>query len=70
MGFRGVMEGSSPQNRKPGDLHPPEEYERETDFVIRKIEGTQHNAAAWRARLDEPLRFQFGKSANTTLDKP
>ncbi|MEK7780886.1 MAG: alpha/beta hydrolase-fold protein [Verrucomicrobiota bacterium] len=34
-----------------------------TDFVIRKIEGAEHNEAAWRARLDEPLLFLFGKQA-------
>lgn len=30
------------------------------DFVVRKFPGAQHNEAAWRARLDEPLNFLFG----------
>ena len=30
-------------------------------FVVRKIPGAEHNEAAWRARLDEPLKFLFGK---------
>ena len=31
------------------------------DFVIRKFEGADHNEAAWRARLDLPLRFLLGR---------
>lgn len=31
------------------------------DFVVRVFPGAEHNEAAWRARLDEPLRFLFGK---------
>lgn len=34
------------------------------DFVIRKFEGAEHNEAAWRARLDEPLQFLFGQQRN------
>ena len=33
------------------------------NFVMKKFEGADHNEAAWRARLDEPLRFLFGKPA-------
>jgi enterochelin esterase-like enzyme len=29
------------------------------DFIARRIPGAQHNEAAWRARLDEPLTFLF-----------
>jgi pimeloyl-ACP methyl ester carboxylesterase len=32
------------------------------DFLIRKYENAEHNEAAWRARLDEPLTFLFGRS--------
>lgn len=39
------------------------------DFVIHKIEGAEHNEAAWRARLDEPLLFLFGKQAKAPHDK-
>lgn len=35
-----------------------------SDFVIRKIEGAEHNEAAWRKRLDEPLEFLFGGHQN------
>lgn len=27
------------------------------DFVMKKVEGGDHNEAAWRARVDDPLRF-------------
>ncbi len=30
------------------------------DFVVRRYAGADHNEAAWRARLDEPLTFLFG----------
>jgi len=32
-----------------------------TDFVIRRYEGATHNEASWRARLDDPLTFLFGR---------
>jgi enterochelin esterase-like enzyme len=32
------------------------------DFVVREYEGADHNEAGWRARLDDPLTFLFGKS--------
>jgi enterochelin esterase-like enzyme len=31
------------------------------DFVIQTYEGADHNEASWRARLDDPLTFLFGK---------
>lgn len=31
------------------------------DFVIRRYDGADHNEAAWRARLDDPLTFLFGR---------
>ncbi|MFI5214816.1 MAG: alpha/beta hydrolase-fold protein [Gemmatimonadales bacterium] len=31
------------------------------DFVIRRYEGATHNEASWRARLDDPLIFLFGR---------
>jgi len=31
------------------------------DFVVRTYPGTTHNEAAWRARLDDPLTFLFGR---------
>jgi enterochelin esterase-like enzyme len=33
---------------------------RDEDFVVRKFADAEHNEAAWRARLDEPLEFLFG----------
>ena len=30
------------------------------DFVVREYEGADHNEAAWRARIDDPLTFMFG----------
>ncbi len=31
------------------------------DFVVRRYEGATHNEASWRARLEDPLVFLFGK---------
>jgi len=31
------------------------------DFVARRYEGATHNEASWRARLDDPLTFLFGR---------
>jgi enterochelin esterase-like enzyme len=31
------------------------------DFVVRRYEGATHTEASWRARLDDPLTFLFGK---------
>jgi predicted alpha/beta superfamily hydrolase len=31
------------------------------DFVIRRYDGATHNEASWRARLDDPLTFLFGR---------
>lgn len=31
------------------------------DFVIRRYEGAAHNEASWRARLEDPLTFIFGR---------
>ncbi len=31
------------------------------DFAIRRYEGADHNETAWRARLDDPLTFLFGR---------
>lgn len=34
------------------------------DFVIRVYEGADHNVAAWRDRLEDPLLFLFGRQTN------
>jgi predicted alpha/beta superfamily hydrolase len=31
------------------------------DFVVRRYDGATHNEASWRARLDDPLAFLFGR---------
>ncbi|MCX7718241.1 MAG: alpha/beta hydrolase-fold protein [Candidatus Sumerlaeaceae bacterium] len=31
------------------------------NFVVHKFDGADHNEAAWRARLDKPMEFLFGK---------
>jgi predicted alpha/beta superfamily hydrolase len=31
------------------------------DFVVRRYEDATHNEASWRARLEDPLRFLFGR---------
>jgi enterochelin esterase-like enzyme len=33
----------------------------ERDFVMRRYEGATHNEASWRARLEDPLTFLFGR---------
>jgi enterochelin esterase-like enzyme len=32
------------------------------DFVIQRYDGATHNEASWRARLEDPLTFIFGRS--------
>ncbi len=34
------------------------------DFAIREYEGATHNEASWRARLDDPMTFLFGKGGD------
>jgi glycosidase len=31
------------------------------DFVLRRYDGADHNEASWRARLEDPLTFLFGR---------
>ena len=31
------------------------------DFVVRRYQGADHNEASWRARLEDPLTFLFGR---------
>jgi hypothetical protein len=31
------------------------------DFVVRRYADATHNEASWRARLDDPLTFLFGR---------
>ena len=40
------------------------------DFVVRKFPGAEHNKAAWRTRLDEPLNFLFGNRHPTGKPAP
>ena len=35
------------------------------DFVVRRYEGATHNEASWRARLEDPLTFLFGRPAGS-----
>lgn len=37
-----------------------------SDFVIRRYEEADHNEASWRARLDDPLTFMFGRGDDST----
>ncbi|MFL5495484.1 MAG: alpha/beta hydrolase-fold protein [Gemmatimonadales bacterium] len=32
------------------------------DFVVRRYVGATHNEASWRARLEDPLTFMFGRN--------
>lgn len=33
------------------------------DFVVRPYQGADHNEASWRARVEDPLMFMFGRQA-------
>ena len=35
-------------------------YTEGQDWITRRFEGAEHNEAAWKARLDMPLRFLLG----------
>lgn len=37
-------------------------YQAGVDWVTRKFEGAEHNEAAWRARIDWPVRFLLADS--------
>jgi enterochelin esterase-like enzyme len=37
-------------------------WTKERDFTSRSFPGAPHNEDAWRARVDQPLRFLFGKA--------
>jgi cyclomaltodextrinase len=42
------------------------------DFVVRRYEGASHTESSWRARLEDPLTFMFGKqqAAAVNLEPP
>lgn len=40
------------------------------DFVIRRYVGATHSEASWRARLEDPLTFLFGKQRTVNLGVP
>ncbi len=68
----GTREGTGtfePLHNKLAAWLETQDWKAGTDFVIRTVEGAEHNEAAWRARLDEPLRFLFGNSAKTAVNK-
>ena len=35
-------------------------YTQGKDWITRKFEGAEHNEAAWRVRVEIPLRFLLG----------
>jgi predicted alpha/beta superfamily hydrolase len=41
-------------------LMPGLGYRTGRDWLTRRFEGAEHNEAAWKARLDVPLRFLLG----------
>jgi enterochelin esterase-like enzyme len=40
------------------------------DFVVRRYEGADHNEASWRARLEDPLTFLFGRRRTGLSSEP
>lgn len=44
-------------------LLPARGYRAGHDWLTRRFEGAEHNEAAWKARLDVPLRFLLGPQA-------
>jgi enterochelin esterase-like enzyme len=48
-----------PCNEKMSAMLVSKGFRWDKDVVFRRFEGANHNEAAWRARLEEPLRFLF-----------
>lgn len=59
-GFESMIE---PEQKKVNAWLVSQGLKEVEDFTVRKIEGAEHNEAAWRTRLDMPLEFIFGKRA-------
>ena len=69
-GTRGIDSTYEPVQNKVNAWLASQGLKEGEDFVVRKIEGADHNEAAWRARLDEPLTFLFGHRAESENRKP
>lgn len=45
-------------------------YREEENWITRRFEGAEHNEAAWRARLEIPLRFLLAPKDNAGKASP
>lgn len=58
-GTVGLDAGYAAVQAKVTDWLRAQGHQEGKDFVARRFEGADHNEAAWRARLDEPLAFLY-----------
>jgi predicted alpha/beta superfamily hydrolase len=59
-GTRGVDAPYEPLQAKVTAWLIAQGLEQGKDFVVRKFQDADHNEAAWRARLDEPITYLLG----------
>jgi hypothetical protein len=60
-GTAGPAQDGAPDTRKMGDLLAQAGWKGGTDLMRYEATGAEHNERAWRARLDKPLVFLFGR---------
>lgn len=58
-GTVGLDAGYGPVTAKVAEWLRGQGWREGRDFVVRRIDGADHNEAAWRARLEEPLAFLY-----------
>ncbi len=68
-GTRGIDATFEPEQKRVDAWLTAQGLKEGEDFVVRKFPGAEHNEAAWRARLDEPLVFLFGGRNGKTVAK-
>jgi enterochelin esterase-like enzyme len=68
-GTRGIDATFEPEQKRVDAWLTAQGLKEGEDFVVHKFPGAEHNEAAWRARLDEPLMFLLGKSNSNTVAK-
>lgn len=59
-GTAGLDETYEPFQRRADALLAAHGYTQDQNWITRRFPGAGHNEAAWRARLDVPLRFLLG----------
>lgn len=59
-GTEGIDADYEPYQKQADDQFQQRGYRRDVNWMSRKFPGARHDEAAWRARIDIPLRFLLG----------